>query len=206
MNTICLYTQSSRLGQRWNDLLSKNNELKLCTEFEQLKSYLGEKTFILFHDDRDIQTVTKELDILHEAFEGKNTLVLRSLPNLDEGELFLCHDIGGYGNANMSDDVLLQAIEVIKSGNVWLYPDLMTHIITKINKLNGENGTLEVLNNLSQREKEVALLVAKGETNQMIADHLDISPNTVKLHLTSIFEKLSIRSRVALAILLSKAS
>lgn len=206
MNRICLYTQNSRLAERWNGLLSENNEVKLCMEFEQLKGNLGENNFILFHDDRDIETVTKELDLLHDAFEKKNTLVLRSMPNLDEGELLLSHDIGGYGNANMSDDVLLQAVDVIQSGSVWIYPDLMTHIIAKINKINGKNETLEVLNDLSQREKEVALLVAKGETNQMIADDLDISPNTVKLHLTSIFEKLGIRSRVALAILLSKAS
>lgn len=206
MNTICLYTQSDRLAQRWEGLLSKNNEVKLCTEFEQLKSYLDEKTFIIFHDDGDIETVTKELDSLHEEFEKKNTLVLRSLPNLEEGELLLSHDIGGYGNANISDDVFLQAVEVIQSGNVWLYPDLMAHIIRKINKLNGKNQTPQILNDLSQREKEVALLVAKGETNQMIADDLDISYNTVKLHIASIFEKLGIRSRVALAILLSKAS
>ena len=82
----------------------------------------------------------------------------------------------------------------------------MAHIIRKINKLNGKNQTPQILNDLSQREKEVALLVAKGETNQMIANDLDISYNTVKLHIASIFEKLGIRSRVALAILLSKAS
>lgn len=206
MNTICLFTQSNRLSQRWRDLLSKDNDVIICTKFEQLKKMLGDNIFIVFHDDGDIQTIIKELDLLHEEFANKNTLVVRSQPDLDEGEILLSHDIGGYGNVNMSDDVFLQAIEVIQSGNVWLYPQLMTNIIKKINKINGKNGIPEILNDLSQREKEVALLVSKGETNQMIADDLDISPNTVKLHITSIFEKLGIKSRVALAILISKAS
>jgi DNA-binding NarL/FixJ family response regulator len=206
MNTVCLFTQSNRLSQRWNNLLSKDNEVKVCTEFEQVKYFLGERTLIVFHDDTSIETVIKELDLLHEIFPKENTLVLRSQPNLEEGELLLSHKIGGYGNANMSDSVFLQAIEVLKSGSVWLYPELMTHLVKKINKINSNNEIPEILNNLTQREIEVAILVSKGESNQMIADDLHISPNTVKLHISSIFEKLGIKSRVALAILVSKAN
>ena len=205
MNTICLYTQSSRLSQRWQELLSKDNDVIICREFEHLKKLTGENTYIVFHDDTDQESIIKELDLLHEAFSKKNTLVLRSQPDLDEGEILLSHDIGGYGNANMSDEVFLQAIEVIQSGSVWLYPDLMASIIKKINNINSKNELPQLLNDLTQREKEVALLVSKGETNQMIADELDISQNTVKLHVSSIFEKLRIKSRVALAILISKA-
>lgn len=206
MNTICLFTQSDRLSQRWQDVLLKDYEVVLCKEFEHLKRLVGDETFVVFHDDRDQETVIKELDTLHEIYEKKNTIVLKSLPNLEEGELFLSHGIGGYGNSNMSDDVFLQAIGVVTSGNVWLYPELMSSIIKKINNLNGKKDIHELLVSLSEREKEVALLIAKGETNQMIADDLSISHNTVKLHITSIFEKLGIKSRVALAILLSKAS
>ena len=206
MNTVCLYTQNSRLSQRWKNLLSVDNEVLLCTEFDLLKKLVGEGVFVVFHDERDTQIIVKELDLLHEVFEKKNTFVLRSQPDLAEGEIFLSHDIGGYGNANMSDDVFLQAIKVIQSGNVWLYPDLMTKIISKINKINDDSKIHQLLKDLTDREKEVALLVSKGDTNKMIADELGISQNTVKLHVSSIFEKLSIKSRVALAILFSRAS
>jgi len=205
MNTVCLFTQNSRLSQRWKKLLSADNEVLLCTEFERLKNLVGDGVFVIFHDEGDTQTIVKELDLLHKAFDKKNTLVLRSQPSLEEGEMFLSHDIGGYGNANMSDEVFLQAVKVIQSGNVWLYPDLMTNIITKINKIN-DNNIDEILKDLTDREREVALLVSKGDTNKIIADELSISQNTVKLHIASIFEKLSIKSRVALAILLSKAN
>jgi len=206
MDTICLFTQSNRLSQKWKGLLSKDNEVKLCTEFKQLKKLIGEQNFIIFHNDTECQTIIEELDLLHEIFPKKHTLVLRSQPNLDEGELLLSHEIGGYGNANMSDDVFLQAIEVIKSGSVWLYPELMKHLIKKITTINTKSETSELLKDLTTREKEVALLVSEGETNQMIADDLHISPNTVKLHIASIFEKLGIKSRVALAILVSKTN
>lgn len=48
---------------------------------------------------------------------------------------------------------------------------------------------------LSRREKEVARLAAKGYTNVQIAEELYISVETVKRHMSTIFEKLEIESR-----------
>jgi len=54
---------------------------------------------------------------------------------------------------------------------------------------------------LSKREQEVLQLVAMGYTNAQIGFQLAISPNTVKIHLRHIFEKLSVESRTQAALL-----
>ena len=55
------------------------------------------------------------------------------------------------------------------------------------------------LASLSAREREVAQLVAAGETNRAIAESLLVSPKTVERHLTNILAKLGLRNRAELA-------
>ena len=52
--------------------------------------------------------------------------------------------------------------------------------------------------NLSPREGEVALLVARGLSNKKVAHELGISDGTVKIHMHSIFQKLGTKSRYSL--------
>lgn len=59
----------------------------------------------------------------------------------------------------------------------------------------------EELSPLTQREKEILELVAKGDTNSQIAEKLFVREVTVKTHLNSIFRKLKVGNRVQAVLL-----
>ena len=52
---------------------------------------------------------------------------------------------------------------------------------------------------LTDREREIAALVAAGRTNREVAEQLVLSPKTIEAHLRNIYAKLGVRSRVELA-------
>ena len=53
---------------------------------------------------------------------------------------------------------------------------------------------------LSDREKQLVILVAQGLRNREIADHLQVSLGTIKEYVTKVMAKLGIRNRVELAV------
>jgi DNA-binding NarL/FixJ family response regulator len=57
---------------------------------------------------------------------------------------------------------------------------------------------------LSPREREVLALVAEGRTNKAIADALYVSPNTIKTHVSSLFNKLDAHNRSELAVIAAR--
>jgi len=61
------------------------------------------------------------------------------------------------------------------------------------------DGTLHV-ESLTQRERQMAQAVSRGLRNRQIAQEFDISEETVKKHLATIYGKLAINGRVALAV------
>lgn len=63
---------------------------------------------------------------------------------------------------------------------------------------------LAPIETLTDREREVAYLVMKGATNADIAQTLTITPRTVKAHVSHIFDKFNVNSRVKLAMKMYK--
>ena len=126
-----------------------------------------------------------------------NILILSEFPKFEEGKKFLKLGVKGYANMYIHKKHLLQAIEVIDGGNIWLYPDFMTSLISDV--IEEKKPNTFFMRKLSEREKETALLVAEGKTNKEIAQTLNITERTVKAHLSSIYQKTDVSDRLSLA-------
>jgi DNA-binding NarL/FixJ family response regulator len=97
--------------------------------------------------------------------------------------------------------VLLQAIEKVAAGEVWLEPSLTASVLremTRPRQAQPRDPEAAKISLLTQREREVIPLIGEGLKNQQIAKRLFISEATVRHHLTSIFAKLEVADRLEL--------
>ncbi|MWC29906.1 response regulator [Paenibacillus sp. MMS18-CY102] len=101
----------------------------------------------------------------------------------------------GYVLKSAPHEELLTAIRSVAKGDAYLYPTatkrLMNEYVERIKR--GESG--DVYQSLSDREKEVLGLTAKGYANKEIAEQLVISVKTVETHKSNVMEKLGLRTR-----------
>lgn len=204
MKKIHIITEKKRLQKMWGKVMQDHYMVSVSSSIEDAIYLVDEDDYVIFEGSSPTVNLMKQIEGLTKCCSFNHMLILRELPTLQEGELLMGKGIGGYGNANMTDVVLLQSLEIITSGNIWLYPALMSHIVKKMTSLHHESKN-DVLQHLTKREQEVAQLVAQGASNKDIASDLSISLNTVKLHLASIFNKLHIKNRVSLAVMVDEA-
>jgi two-component system nitrate/nitrite response regulator NarL len=103
----------------------------------------------------------------------------------------------GYLLKSMEPDEVVDAIQRAVKGETVVAPAMTAKLV---NLLDAKNTADSVLNSLTQREREILSHLAKGESNKAIARQLDISYDTVKLHVRHILAKLNLSSRVEAAV------
>jgi two-component system nitrate/nitrite response regulator NarL len=104
----------------------------------------------------------------------------------------------GYLLKDIEPDELVDAIQRAARGET-VVASAMT--MKLVNLLEGKQEPAEsLLNLLTQREREILTHLAQGESNKAIARALDISHDTVKLHVRHILAKLNLSSRVEAAV------
>ena len=103
----------------------------------------------------------------------------------------------GYQLKDSSPDQLVQAIRDVHQGQTSLHPTIATKVIEELNR---ESDLPPTEDPLTEREVEVLKLVARGHTNQEIADRMAISQRTVGSHVSNILDKLHLANRTQVAL------
>jgi DNA-binding NarL/FixJ family response regulator len=98
---------------------------------------------------------------------------------------------------------LVSAIEVISAGEALLSPTITRRVISEFVKGTGPKPQAQFprLDDLTAREREVLMLIARGLSNAEIAKTLFVSETTVKTHVARILMKLNLRDRVQAVVL-----
>lgn len=112
----------------------------------------------------------------------------------------------GYAHAYSAPKLLTEIKAVISHGGIWLGQQLLQRLIeTSTQRVGGSPEYVDnLLKQLTKREQQVALEAAKGQSNKEIARVLNITERTVKAHLAATFERLHVKDRLQLALMLNK--
>lgn len=182
--------------EHWDRALKNFHPIKLKTITELNRLNEG---IVFVHDSSLSDT---ELDDFIRAGLNK-TMVLSMVPDFNKAQQVLNAGAMGYGNALMHESHLQSAYQTIEEGKVWLYPDFIAALISRLAESQPKAiNEHKELDKLSVREREVALLLAQGMTHNEVSEKLDITVRTIKAHCSAIYEKLAVKDRLALSLLL----
>ena len=149
---------------------------------------------------------------LKEAYPGARILMLTVSENEDDLAAAMLAGADGYLLKTVETEQLCDSIEKVLGGECVISPDMMTKFVsafrTKAPAAKEESGVLlpqppvedAAVESLSAREREILGLIARGDSNKLIARELDIAETTVKVHVQHIFRKLNLSSRVQVAV------
>jgi DNA-binding NarL/FixJ family response regulator len=101
----------------------------------------------------------------------------------------------GYVLKRAEGDELITAIRTVYAGGTFLDPAIAGALVSEVNR---DEKTADPFDSLSEREREVLVLLAQGKTYQQIAEILFISPKTVDFHRINIMRKLGLTNRAEL--------
>jgi DNA-binding NarL/FixJ family response regulator len=139
-----------------------------------------------------------------ELFQRKRYKVIATSSNPKDAEGIAALDAGcaGYCHAFADGTTLRQIFDVVSSGSFWIGPTLMQRLIRSANQAEGlmQTQPIDWSIPLTQREKQIATLAAKGASNLDIATTCSITERTVKAHLSAVFDKLGVADRLQLTL------
>jgi DNA-binding NarL/FixJ family response regulator len=107
----------------------------------------------------------------------------------------------GFLLKNAPPEELVHAVRVVAAGDALLAPSVTRRIIEQFAQRPVRPELATHLESLTEREREVLILLAGGKSNAELAASLFVSEGTVKTHVSSVLSKLRLRDRVQAVVL-----
>lgn len=137
------------------------------------------------------------LDILRKRYPAIPVAVVSAFDDVPTITRVMNHGASGFIPKAFAGDDLLNAVREVLAGNIF-HPGAMTHQakIDDAAPLPPQKGGVRPSEiGLTDRQAQVLALMVRGLSNRDIAQQLDLSEGTVKIHATAVFKALGVSSR-----------
>ena len=161
-------------------------------------------TYWLDFSTLDFDEALSFIDRIVVANDAVPIVCMVPFPKDEDAFALLARGARGYCHVAAAPAQLRLVANTVKNGGFWLPASLMRRVMTSAGSLVAQISTRKSvsMDELTKRERQVAQAVTDGLSNREIAERLSISERTVKARLTSVFQKMDVRDRVQLALLL----
>jgi DNA-binding NarL/FixJ family response regulator len=154
------------------------------------------KPDILLLDWELLEGQIDTLQALVTEFPGSRIVIFSPSQPLPMLRSLLEAGASGCLSLNLSSEELMESLNIIARGDIIVSRGIAEHLVQGLTQSNDQG---ELINSLSDRQREIISLIVDGLTNREIASTLIITENTVKVHLRNILDKLDLRNRQQLA-------
>lgn len=203
-NGICIFVAHPQALVRaaLTALISDTGDLDVCGEAEtadQLDSALANERAGVALVSLSLlgPSPFRRLTSLVESFPSVRFVALCQDESIEQQAAAIQAGARGLVGQGTPGRSLCDALRSVGQGLRWMETSLERYL----NRRETGPSRFSALESLTPRERQVAALIARGETYQRIAAELRISSHTVKNHVRHIFDKLDVNSRVELAVL-----
>lgn len=184
---------------------------KLDPEVEIIEATDYPGAFAAMHANSDVELALLDLYMpgmtgiegiprFRAAFPSTPVVVLSASEQTEDIQKLLSAGALGYITKSSSTEVILSALRLVLAGGLYVPPSLLEHSHTGGTPASEVNAAYS----LTSRQIEVLRELAKGRSNKQIANALNVTEGTVKIHLASIFRILKVSNRTEAVLVAQK--
>ena len=137
-------------------------------------------------------------DLARDPVQATRTVILTGA--IDRSDQMIAIQLGARGvlTKDVSTELLLKCVHCVVAGQCWLGHETVSDLVDAIVLKPADHRPAKTT--LTARELDIVAAIVDGASNREIADQFGLSPQTVKNHLSSIFDKLGVSNRLELAL------
>lgn len=193
-------------------LLSDENDIEVIGEASTGKEALDQckeknPDILILDINMPVMDGLETIRLLHEENNNIKVIILTAIEDDDYIFKFIREGATAYLLKDTTPQEMLKTIRAAYYGESLIQAKVMKKILNEFCKLSEQKEkkvqpitNSKALDSLTEREKEVLSLIAKGMNNKEIASSLVISEATVKTHVANLMNKLEKRDRVELVL------